>query len=70
MSAAEGAMLSTRASSRFSPVKSSSSASPSGRRSPERRCSPTAMRKRIAMQERKITQPSKTCRKPSAWAMP
>ena len=25
---------------------------------------------RRAMQERKTTQPSKTCRKPSAWAMP
>jgi len=52
------------------PEKSRSSASPSGRRSPVTHCIALASRKRIAMQERKTTQPSKTCRKPSAWATP
>ena len=52
------------------PEKSMSSAAPSGRRSPDSRCIALAMPNRMAMQARKITQPSKACRKPSAWAMP
>ena len=70
MSAAEGSTVNTRRIWAPSPVKSTSIASPSGRRSPDSRRIPTAMAKRMAMQLRKMIQPSKKCRNPSAWPMP
>ena len=67
---AEGAMVSTRRSCAPRREKSRSIASPSRRRSPLSRCMATAMANRIAMQVRKMIQPSKKCRNPSAWPMP
>ena len=63
-------MASPRRSCAPRPEKSRSIASESGRGCGVSRCRTIASRNSRPMQERKITQPSKKCRKPSAWLMP